>query len=225
MYDSISGAVEKYKLDLFRIDGGLKEPAESETEDGIEGIRTIKSVSREEVSQITVEFIPERNIDAAANDVRDRVARVRGLLPDEVDEPVVSKIEADAQAILWLAFTSDRHDALFLPADDTFALSASYDMAGFAVSYAFETSNERTLERARVAFEDLSDDLWNQFGGCVHLVKNVCARRETLWAMYGKHADEFFDLKRELDPDRVLDNEFLERNFGAPPGTTEPAAV
>jgi multidrug efflux pump len=81
---------------------------------GIEGIRTVKSVSREEVSQITVEFIPERDIDAAANDVRDRVARVRGLLPEEVDEPVVSKIESDAQAILWIAFYSDRHDALFI---------------------------------------------------------------------------------------------------------------
>jgi multidrug efflux pump len=81
---------------------------------GIEGVRTIKSVSREEVSQITVEFVVERNVDAAANDVRDRVARVRGLLPDEVDEPIVSKIEADAQAIMWLAFYSDRHDALFI---------------------------------------------------------------------------------------------------------------
>jgi multidrug efflux pump len=81
---------------------------------GIEGIRTVKSVSREEVSQITVEFIPERDIDAAANDVRDRVARIRSLLPDEVDEPVVSKIEADAQAIMWIAFYSDRHDALFI---------------------------------------------------------------------------------------------------------------
>ncbi len=81
---------------------------------GIEGIRTIKSVSREEVSQITVEFVVERNVDAAANDVRDRVSRVRGRLPDEVDEPVVSKIEADAQAILWLAFYSDKHDALFI---------------------------------------------------------------------------------------------------------------
>ncbi|HSB48817.1 MAG TPA: efflux RND transporter permease subunit [Burkholderiales bacterium] len=81
---------------------------------GIEGVRTIKSVSREEVSQITVEFVVERNVDAAANDVRDRVARVRGLLPDEVDEPIVSKIEADAQAIMWLAFYSDRLDALFI---------------------------------------------------------------------------------------------------------------
>ena len=50
--------------------------------------------------------------DAAANDVRDRVSRVRGLLPRGIDEPVVSKIEADAQAIVWLAFQSDRHTAL-----------------------------------------------------------------------------------------------------------------
>jgi len=79
---------------------------------GIEGIRTIKSVSREEVSQITVEFLLERDVDAAANDVRDRVARVRGRLPDETEDPVVAKIEADAQAIMWLAFSSTRHSAL-----------------------------------------------------------------------------------------------------------------
>jgi multidrug efflux pump len=74
---------------------------------GIEGVRTIKSVSREEVSQITVELVLERDVDAAANDVRDRVARVRGQLPDEVKDPVVAKIEADAQAIMWLAFSSE----------------------------------------------------------------------------------------------------------------------
>ncbi len=79
---------------------------------GIEGVRTIKSVSREEVSQITVEFVLERNVDAAANDVRDRVARVRALLPDAADESVVSKIEADAQAILWMRLSSDRHSPL-----------------------------------------------------------------------------------------------------------------
>ena len=73
---------------------------------GIEGIRTIKSVSREEVSQITVEFIQSRDPEAAANDTRDRVARVRGALPSEALDPVVAKIEADAQAIIWLAFSS-----------------------------------------------------------------------------------------------------------------------
>ena len=79
---------------------------------GIEGVRSIKSVSREEVSQITVEFVPERVTDAAANDVRDRVSRVRGQLPDEVDEPIIAKVEADAQAIIWLRLNSDRHGAL-----------------------------------------------------------------------------------------------------------------
>lgn len=79
---------------------------------GIEGVRTIKSVSREEVSQITVEFLLERDVDAAANDMRDRVSRVRSRLPDETNDPVVAKIEADAQAIMWLAFSSTRHNAL-----------------------------------------------------------------------------------------------------------------
>ncbi len=79
---------------------------------GIEGIRTIKSVSREEVSQITVEFIQSRDPEAAANDTRDRVARVRGALPNEAQDPVVAKIEADAQAIIWLAFSSDRQSPL-----------------------------------------------------------------------------------------------------------------
>jgi multidrug efflux pump len=81
---------------------------------GIEGVRTLKSVSREEVSQITIEFVTERDVDAAANDVRDRVARVRARLPEAADESIVSKIEADAQAIMWLAFFSDRHDQLEL---------------------------------------------------------------------------------------------------------------
>jgi multidrug efflux pump len=79
---------------------------------GIEGIKTLKSVSREEVSQITIEFVTERNVDAAANDVRDRVARTRARLPEASDDPVVAKIEADAQAVIWLRLQSDRHSPL-----------------------------------------------------------------------------------------------------------------
>jgi len=79
---------------------------------GIEGIRTIKSVSREEVSQITIEFVLERDVDAAANDVRDRVARAGAVLPDEANDPIVAKIDADAQAVIWIAFSSDRHSPL-----------------------------------------------------------------------------------------------------------------
>ena len=79
---------------------------------GIEGVKTLKSVSREEVSQITVEFTNDRDPDLAANDVRDRVSRARGRLPDEVDEPIIAKIEADAQAILWLRLFSDQHSTI-----------------------------------------------------------------------------------------------------------------
>lgn len=79
---------------------------------GIEGIKLMKSVSREEVSQITVQFNLARDPDAAANDVRDRVARVRGVLPQDTNEPVVAKIEADAFPIIWIAFSSDRHTQL-----------------------------------------------------------------------------------------------------------------
>ncbi|RPJ31043.1 MAG: efflux RND transporter permease subunit, partial [Verrucomicrobiaceae bacterium] len=55
-----------------------------------------------------IEFVLDRDPDEAANDVRDRVSRARGRLPDEVDEPIIAKEEADAQPVLWMTFTSDR---------------------------------------------------------------------------------------------------------------------
>jgi multidrug efflux pump len=79
---------------------------------GIEGIDYITSISRAEQSQITVTFKIDRDADVAASDVRDRVGRARATLPNEVDEPIVSKVEADAQPILYLAFSSDRHTDL-----------------------------------------------------------------------------------------------------------------
>jgi len=79
---------------------------------GIEGIDFMSSISRAEASQITVKFSLERDPDAATSDVRDRVSRVRSRLPDEIDEPVVQKVEADAQPILYLAFSSGRHQPM-----------------------------------------------------------------------------------------------------------------
>ncbi|MBI2380268.1 MAG: efflux RND transporter permease subunit [Gammaproteobacteria bacterium] len=79
---------------------------------GIEGIDFITSINRAESSQITVRFKLGRDVDAAASDVRDRVARARGNLPREIEEPIVAKTEADAQPIIWIAFMSDRHDLL-----------------------------------------------------------------------------------------------------------------
>ncbi len=79
---------------------------------GIEGVDVLSSISRQERSQITVRFRVERDADSAAADVRDRVSRVRRSLPDDVDEPVISKVEADASPIIWVAFSSDRHSPL-----------------------------------------------------------------------------------------------------------------
>jgi multidrug efflux pump len=79
---------------------------------GIEGVDVLTSISRSEQSQITVRFKLSRDADGAAADVRDRVARVRQRLPSDVDEPVIAKVEADANPIIWLAFTSDRHSML-----------------------------------------------------------------------------------------------------------------
>lgn len=79
---------------------------------GVEGIDYMTSKSGSEKSQITVYFRLSRDADAAASDVRDRVGRVRGQLPEAIEEPIVAKVEADAQPIIWLAFSSDRHSDL-----------------------------------------------------------------------------------------------------------------
>ncbi|MGE8942404.1 efflux RND transporter permease subunit [Leptospira interrogans] len=79
---------------------------------GIAGIDVLESTSRSETSRITVRFRPEVAPDVAASDVRDRVSRVRGRLPDEVDEPVIAKVEADAQAVMYLVFTSEQMNSL-----------------------------------------------------------------------------------------------------------------
>jgi multidrug efflux pump len=76
---------------------------------GIEGIETLTSSSEPEESRITVRFRLGTDPDVAASDVRDRVSRVRGRLPEEIEEPVIAKVEADAQAIVYIAFTSNRH--------------------------------------------------------------------------------------------------------------------
>ncbi|RTL96313.1 efflux RND transporter permease subunit [Ancylobacter aquaticus] len=81
---------------------------------GIEGIDVLESTSRSESSRITVRFRLEIDPDVAASDVRDRVSRVRQRLPDEIDEPVISKVEADAQPVLFVVFRSDRMSGLEL---------------------------------------------------------------------------------------------------------------
>ncbi|MDX6752371.1 efflux RND transporter permease subunit [Geminicoccaceae bacterium 1502E] len=79
---------------------------------GIEGLDVMTSSSRPESSRISVRFRIDREPEAAAADVRDRVAQARGRLPDEVDEPIVRKVEADSQPIIYLAISSSRHSPI-----------------------------------------------------------------------------------------------------------------
>ena len=81
---------------------------------GIEGIDTIESTSRAESSRITVRFRAGISINSATSDVRDRVSRVRRALPDEISEPTISKVEADAQPIIFLVLRSTGMSALEL---------------------------------------------------------------------------------------------------------------
>ncbi|MEW6584416.1 MAG: efflux RND transporter permease subunit [Nitrospirota bacterium] len=74
----------------------------------INGVKTITSTSTEGVSVVVVEFVLERDIDLAVQDVREKVAAIRGRLPDDIDEPVIEKVDPDATPVLWLALSGDR---------------------------------------------------------------------------------------------------------------------
>ena len=74
---------------------------------GIDGIESISSVSRDGRSKITIEFIVDKNIDEAANDVRDSVSRILENLPKDSNPPEISKIDSDSNAVIWLNLTSD----------------------------------------------------------------------------------------------------------------------
>ena len=81
---------------------------------GIEGINTIQSSSRNGRADVTIEFNLTRDIEAAANDVRDRVSRVMDRMPDEADPPEIAKVEADAEVIVWLNMRSTAMDTMEL---------------------------------------------------------------------------------------------------------------
>lgn len=95
------------------IEATVTEPLEDEIT-SIEGVKSLSSTSREQVSSIIVEFDLERDIDVAAQDVRDRVSRARRMLPEEVEEPIIAKQDADAQAIMWLGLSGENYTRLQL---------------------------------------------------------------------------------------------------------------
>ncbi len=90
------------------IDTDITEVIESAVS-GVAGIESISSQSRRGRSQTVIEFRPGRNIDEAANDIRDAVGRARGRLPDDVDDPVVVKSDSDADPVMRIAVSSNRH--------------------------------------------------------------------------------------------------------------------
>jgi len=73
---------------------------------GIEGVNVMTSRSRSERSYINIKFNLSRDADAAAAEVRDKVSRARRYLPDEIDEPIIGKVEADATPVIYLAVES-----------------------------------------------------------------------------------------------------------------------
>lgn len=81
---------------------------------GIEGIESLQSRSVNGRSSVTIEFTLDRDIEAAANDVRDAVSRVLDRMPEEADPPEVEKADSDSEVILWLNMSSTRMDTLQL---------------------------------------------------------------------------------------------------------------
>ncbi len=81
---------------------------------GLEGIEKITSRSVDERSNITVEFSVDRDVDSAANDIRDRVSRVANALPEEADAPEIAKADSGADPVMFLNLNADNMSALEL---------------------------------------------------------------------------------------------------------------
>ena len=95
------------------IESQITEPIE-EAVNGIAGVRSITSVSRDGRSTVTIEFNLAINLEAAANDVRDKVAQAVRRLPPDADPPTVSKADADSSPIIFLNIQSDNRSLLEL---------------------------------------------------------------------------------------------------------------
>lgn len=80
----------------------------------ISGIKSLISNSRDQVSSVVVEFELSKNIDTAAQDVREKVSRIASKLPDNANDPQIAKAEADASPIMWILIKSDERDLLEL---------------------------------------------------------------------------------------------------------------
>lgn len=108
--------------DPASIEGQITEPLESEI-NTTPGIKALTSTSRQGLSTISVEFVLDTDLERAANDLRDRVDRARGLLPADIEPPVVQKQDANSEPIGYIRVTSAAFDLLKVTdvADNTIA--------------------------------------------------------------------------------------------------------
>ncbi|MCX8023114.1 MAG: efflux RND transporter permease subunit [Syntrophorhabdaceae bacterium] len=74
----------------------------------INGVKTISSTSTEGSSVVTVEFVLERDIDLAVQDVREKISIIRPKLPTDIDEPIIEKVDPDATPVLWLSLHGEK---------------------------------------------------------------------------------------------------------------------
>ncbi len=74
----------------------------------INGVKSINSSSTQGDSRVTVEFVLERDIDLAAQDVREKISAIRSRLPDDIDDPVVAKVDPDSIPVIYLTLTGQR---------------------------------------------------------------------------------------------------------------------
>ena len=95
------------------IENRITEPIEQQIA-GIQGVERINSTSRDGRSNVSIEFSLDRDIDSAANDVRDRISRVVGRLPDQANPPEVAKADTDSQPIMILFLRSSAMNRLEL---------------------------------------------------------------------------------------------------------------
>ncbi len=79
-----------------------------ETINTINGVKTITSQSVEGASIVNVEFVLERDIDLAVQDVREKVSAIRSKLPTDIDEPIIAKVDPDANPVLWLNLSGNK---------------------------------------------------------------------------------------------------------------------
>lgn len=135
---------------------------------GIEGIAFIASTSSDGRSRISVEFNTGRDIDSAANDIRDRVSGLLAVLPEEADAPEVQKTDSSDDVIIWMILTSDRMSVLELSdyarryLVDRFSVlpGVARVRAGGGLDYAMRIWLDRTKLAARnLTVDDVEDAL------------------------------------------------------------------